>query len=135
MTNNLVRGVGLGIGLTVVLNVLIYGLGRALTVSYLVARPGAAGFQTIGLGMVIGVSVVAALAGGLLAWFWGLDRDRSLTTFGWIAAVVALLSLLGPYSMARDSGSFVFLGLMHIGTALAIVYSLAHFSWRGKACA
>lgn len=134
MSNDLVRGVGLGLLLAVVLNVLLYAGGRALGVAFMAAQPGATGFERVELIWVVAASILAALAGGVVAWLLGNERARGLTTFGWLALVVGLLSLLVPYRLAQDSGSFVLLGLMHVAAALAIVYGLAHFYWRCEVC-
>lgn len=134
MSNNLARGVGLGLLLAVGLNLLIYAGGSVLGVTFMATQPGATGFERVELIGVIVVSVVAALAGGAVAWLLGSERARGLTIFGWLALAVGLLSLLAPYRGARDSGSFVFLGLMHVAAALAIVYGLAHFYWRCETC-
>jgi hypothetical protein len=60
--------------------------------------------------------------------------DNPLNLFMWLAGILALLSLIMPYTMARSTGTFAALGLMHVGSGLAIVYALVNYFQRCQTC-
>lgn len=134
MENDIVKGTTLAVVLALVLNLLLFLIGNRLGVSYLAQQPGAAGWQPVGLGMVVAASVVTAVAAGIGLWLLTRFMDNPLTVFMWIAGILALLSLFMPYTMTRDTGTFATLGLMHVGSGLAIVFSLVNYFQRRTAC-
>lgn len=134
MGNDILKGTVLAVALALVLNVLIYVVGNSLGVSFLAQPPNAAGWQPVSMGMVVVASVVTAVAAGIGLWLLARFMDNPLTLFMWIAGILALLSLISPYTMTRDTGTFATLGLMHVASGLAIVFSLVNYFQHRTAC-
>ncbi|MCB9421288.1 MAG: hypothetical protein H6667_15910 [Ardenticatenaceae bacterium] len=129
MRNDVVKGTILAAVLALVLNLIIYFVGASRGVSYLTQQPG-----TVGSGMVIVASLVTAVAAGIGLWLLARFMKNPLNLFMWLAGILALLSLLLPYAMAHDTGTFVALGLMHVSSGLAIVYALVNYFQRCPTC-
>lgn len=134
MRSNVVRGTSLAVVLAVVLNLIIYVVGSSRGVSFLTQPPGAADWQPVSMGMVVVVSVGTAVAAGLVLWLLARFMDSPLNLFMWLAGILALLSLIMPYTMTRSTGTFAALGLMHVGSGLAIVYALVNHFQRCQTC-
>lgn len=134
MRSNVVRGTSLAVVLAVVLNLIIYVVGSSRGVSFLTQPPGAADWQPVSLGMVVVVSVVTAVTAGLVLWLLARFIDNPLNLFMWLAGILALLSLIMPYTMTRSTGTFAALGLMHVGSGLAIVYALVNHFQHCQTC-
>ncbi len=101
----------------VVWSVAVLLLGVHLTVR---TSPGSS-VQTIGLGLVLAVSLLASLLGwGLLA---GLERRTRRTGTVWTvaASVVLLLSLAGPLTAAVTTGAKVSLVVLHLSVAAVLI--------------
>jgi len=101
----------------VVWSVAVLLLGVHLTVR---TSPGSS-VQTIGLGLVVAVSLLASLLGwGLLA---GLERRTRRTGTVWTvaASVVLLLSLAGPLTAAVTTGAKVSLVVLHLSVAAVLI--------------
>lgn len=123
MTNRIVTGISLALVLAVLLNIGIYLISQQLNVLYAVSLGGAP--TTVSLTMIMVASAVAALLAGVGVWILDRLTTRPLHWFVWFAAGIALLSLLVPYQLALDSGSFAALGLAHVAASLAIVFGIA----------
>jgi hypothetical protein len=104
----------------VVLNVAILIIGRVVTGDWPVATVGDDG-RTIGFAAVIVVTAVAGLvAWGLLALLERMTTNAK-TIWTAIAAIVLLLSLLGPLGSGVGTSSKIVLALMHVGAAATII--------------
>jgi hypothetical protein len=134
MDNDIFKGTILAVVLALVLNLLIFVVGNSLGVSYLAQQPNTVGWQPVSGGMVAVASVVTAVAAGIGLWLLARFIDNPLNPFMWIAGILALLSLIMPYTMTRDTGTFAALGLMHVGSGLAIVFSLVNYFQRRTEC-
>ena len=134
MRNNIVKGTILAAGLSVILNLIIYIVGNIQGVSFLAQQPGRNGWQPIDLEMVIVTSAATAVAAGIGLWLLARIMDNPLNPFMWLAGIFTLLSLIAPYTMARDTGTFTTLGLMHVGSGLAIIYALVNYFQRCPTC-
>lgn len=134
MTGRIVQGTILGIVLAIVFNWLVYAYGQSRSVSFLVQQPNSTAPQTISLGMIIIASIITIIIGAIILWALSRFTDNALMIFLWLAAIVALISLVGPYQMALGIGSFATLGLMHIITATAAATGLAIFFQRCENC-
>lgn len=119
------NGTLLALVVALVLNLLVYFIGRSLLdVPFTVSQnPNVVTFIPI-----IIVTIITTIGAGLVAWLLQRATNNFVQIFLWVAAILALLSLLGPYSMAVGRPSFFSLGLMHIITAAAAVYGLLYFS-------
>jgi len=60
--------------------------------------------------------------------------NNPLNLFMWLAGILALLSLIMPYTMTRDTATFAALGLMHVGSGLAIVFALVNYYQHRQTC-
>ncbi len=134
MGNDIFKGTILAVVLAVVLNLIIYVVGNSLGVSFLTQPPGAANWQTVNGGMVVGASVVTAVAAGIGLWLLARFSNNLLNLFMWLAGILALLSLIMPYTMTRDTATFAALGLMHVGSGLAIVFALVNYFQHSQTC-
>jgi hypothetical protein len=105
----------------VVVNLAIWGLGRAAGVDFEVTQPD--GSQVVvGAGAVISQSLTATLAGTLL--LWPLTRlPAGLLVWTLLAAFAGLGSLVFPLSRANHGSTALTLALMHL-VALAAVLAL-----------
>lgn len=134
MGNDIFKGTILAVVLAVVLNLIIYVVGNSLGVSFLAQPPGAADWQTVNGAMVVGASVVTAVAAGIGLWLLARFSNNPLNLFMWLAGILALLSLIMPYTMTRDTATFAALGLMHVGSGLAIVFALVNYYQHRQTC-
>ena len=133
MTGRIIQGTILGIVLAAVFNFLLYQYGASRGVSYLVKQSGAAP-QAVSLGMIIGLGSLMIIIAGLVLWLLSRVSDNPLMVFLWIAAIVAIISLIFPYQRALGMGSFATLGLIQIITAGAATLGLAIFFQRCPDC-
>lgn len=134
MSGRLVQGTILSIVLALLLNGLVYWFGQSRGVSYLIQQPNSPSPEVVTYGMVIIVTVVTTLFGGLLLWLLSQFAARPLMIFLWAAAIVGLLSLIGPFGTALGVGSMTALGLMHIITAGTAALGLAIFFQQCENC-
>ncbi len=105
-----------------VVNVAIYVLGKALfTLPFLVPMQPGAEPNPLPVFMVILMSAVpGVLAAGVLLGLNSVTR-RGLRIFQVAAAVLVLLSLVGPLSLPIDGGTIAALTSMHLAAAVTIV--------------
>jgi hypothetical protein len=92
--------------------------------THLLVRFGAGAPQTVGIGLVVGASLVASLcAWGLLAL---LERrtSRALTIWTVVAVVVLLVSLSLPLTAGVAVSTKATLALMHVAAASVLIPSL-----------
>lgn len=134
MDNDIVKGTILAVVLAVALNLIVYVVGNSLGVSFLAQQPNTVEWQPVSGGMVATVSVVTAVAAGIGLWLLARFMDNPLNIFMWTAGILALLSLIMPYTMTRDTAAFATLGLMHVGSGLAIVFALVNYFQRRPTC-
>lgn len=133
MTGRLVRGTILAIVLALILNLIIYFFGQSLNVSFL-TQMGGNGLREVGIGPIVIVTLLTTILGAVLLWLLDRFAQDPLYLFLWIAAAVALLSLIPLYLGARGVGTFFSLGLMHIATAGAAMAGLTLFFQRCEDC-
>jgi hypothetical protein len=103
-----------------VANVLVLIIGRLVNGEFPLATVGSDD-QTIGFVQVIVVTLlVGGVAWGLLAL---LERTTSRAKAIWtvIAAIVFVLSLLGPLGSGANTSSTIVLMCMHVGAAASII--------------
>ncbi len=134
MIGDTVKGTVYALLIAVVLNSVIYAIGRSLGVSFLVGQAGSGGWQEVPLGTVVVVSLIATLLAGAGVGIIGRFSDKALTSVMWLTAGLTLISLLIPLTQARDTASFAALGLMHVVVGLALLYGLVNLPWRQDDC-
>jgi hypothetical protein len=111
-----------------VVNLVIWGLGRATGVDFEVTQPG--GTQVVvGAGAVISQSLTAILAGTLL--LWPMTRlPAGLLVWLLIAVLVELGSLAFPLSRANHGSTALSLALMHFVAFAAVLALPARVAYR-----
>lgn len=125
MVYNIRNGTLLAIAIALTLNLLVYFIGRGLlNVPFTVAQDP----NVVTLVPIIIATIIAMAGAGLVAWLLQRASDNFVQIFLWLAAILALLSLIPVYSMAVGRPSFFSLGLMHVITAASAVYGLLYFS-------
>lgn len=86
--------------------------------------PGGDTTAPVSAGSIVSTAIIAGLlAWGLLA---VLERmtSRGVTVWRWVAGAVALVSLLGPLTLAHTTGGTVVLTLLHVLVAGILVTAL-----------
>ena len=115
-------------GAAVVVNLVLWGIGRAAGVDFEVTQPD--GSQVVvGAGAVISQSLTAILAGTLL--LWPMTRlPAGLLVWVLIAVFVGLGSLIFPLSRANHPSTALTLALMHLVAFAAVLALPARVAYR-----
>ncbi len=85
---------------------------------------------TVTLGTVLIATLVSVLGATFLLFLLKSFTKRPVNWFLWIALIVGMLSMIGPYQSAANRASIVALGLLHVGAAIGIVWGFL-YSLRG----
>lgn len=129
MANPVLRSALLGAVLALLVNSLIFFVATTLgiTLGLRAAQPGLP--TEVTYTMIVIVTLLASL--GALVVRWLLERNGQPVGLRFLAigAAVTLLSMLPVFGAAVNRSVLLTLGLLHVGTALAIVYA-ALFSIR-----
>lgn len=125
MTYDIRSGTILASVLALILNLIVYFIGRnLLSIPFTVAQfPG-----VVTIVPIILATVVSVIAAGILLAILQRATANFVRIFLWIAGVFALLSLIAPYITAIGRPTFFLLSLMHVITAMAVVYGILYFS-------
>lgn len=117
----LARTRALGVGGAIVAAVAVWVIAVPLLGVHLLIRFGSGAPQTIGIGYVVGATLIASLVGwGLLAILErGTPRARSIWTVA--ALVVLLVSLSLPLTAGISATTKVVLALMHVAAAAVLI--------------
>lgn len=111
------RTAGVAAVTAVVVNLVIFGIGTALDVDFVVIPPGDERV-TVALPVVAVMTLVPLLVGGVLLAVAG-RRVGVWNVLAWIGLAVGLLSAVGPLDSAVQTSTGVTLALMHVVTGLA----------------
>lgn len=95
-------------------NLAVLGIGLLLGADMQVARSTAPAVTEIGVGLVLLMSLVPALLGGLLLWLAARRSMRAWHAVGWLGLALGLLTLPMPFSVAGSAGTTVTLATMHV---------------------
>ncbi|MEM8859187.1 MAG: DUF6069 family protein [Chloroflexota bacterium] len=118
MSRNIWVNVGLTFLVSAVLNAIVYYAGLAFGVSY----------QTDDGPVTIILVVIASLFGAGLGsvgyWLLSLIFTRYRVLFIWLATIVGVISMAGPWFAASDLPTMGFLGLMHVVSVLVMTWYL-----------
>lgn len=107
------RAGGIAILAAVVVNVVIWAVGRAVVGDLTVEQQDTV--TNVNALYVVGATVVNLLLGTLL--LWALAKvNRGVMIWTVVAIVVGLLSLGQPFAAAEETSTAVVLGLMHLTT-------------------
>jgi hypothetical protein len=121
---------GLGALVAVVVNLIIYYVGRGLfAIPFLVLQPGSNTPAPLNPIMIVVTCVIPAI--GAAIFFWLLKRFASspLRIFQIVSIVLALLSMASPLTMPVALSTRLALALMHIVAGAAIVGA---FTWMAR---
>lgn len=125
MVYDIRNGTLLALAVALILNLLVYFIGRVLlSVPFTVAQDP----NVVTLVPIIVATIVTTAGAGLVAWLLQRVSSNFVQIFLWVAAILALLSLIPVYTMAIGRPSFFSLGLMHVITVGSAVYGLLYFS-------
>jgi hypothetical protein len=120
----LARTRALGVGGAIVAAVAVWVIAVPVLGVHLLIRFGSGAPQTIGIGYVVGATLIASLAG------WGalavLERRTSHARSIWtVAALVVLLASLSlPLTAGTTTATKVVLALMHVAVAAVLISAL-----------
>lgn len=106
-------------------NVLWYGLAKAIGVSFLAYIGPGGEPAVIPAGMVIFASIAGAAAATIVRLALARLHARGITLFRVIGVLFLLASFAGPFSAAADGATQAALILMHIIAGAAIIGSLS----------
>lgn len=134
MTSDIIKGTLVALLIGVVLNMLIFLVGQAASVDFMVTRPGAAATSELSLGIVILATIIPIVSAGAGLWLLSQATAQAINGLMWFTILLSLISLILPYNGAHSSGTFVSLGLMHVVVGLATLFGLFNFVWRRSAC-
>ena len=132
MTGDIIRGTIYALVIGLVLNLILFFVGNGI------AGPieGVIGgtLQEVPVIAVIVATLVSVGFAGAGVYILSRMSEDFLNTAMWITLIVALLTLIMPYSGTENSASFATLGLMHVVVGMAILFGLINYVWRRKAC-
>lgn len=94
----------------------------------LLVQPGSASPQTVGLGAVVGSSLIASLLGWALLAVLERFTSRATTVWTAVAIVVLVLSLAGPFTAGTTTAAIATLALMHLAVGAVLIPSFRHSS-------
>ncbi|ANS79707.1 hypothetical protein SGUI_2311 [Serinicoccus hydrothermalis] len=104
-------------GVSLVLNLLVWGLARLVGADFDVTRPGA-GPMTVGPVMVAVMTVIPVALGGALTWFLGRTRPRAVTALAWVGLAIGLLTVPMPFTVEASATTQTALAAMHVVTGV-----------------
>ena len=124
-TNKLFQATITGAVLALAVNAILLYLGRAFGVPFELVPPGSVAMEPLGIGPLIGASILPAVCAAVLLALLPRYTPRPFTWFYTISIVVLILSFYGPANSLTDGPATVTgLNLMHVATALMIVGAL-----------
>jgi predicted permease len=120
----LARTRALGVAGAIVAAVAVWVIAVPLLGVHLLIRFGNSSPQTVGVGYVVGATLIASLAGwGLLAFLERrTPKARSIWTAAALVVLVASMSL--PFIAGTSTASKVVLALMHVSVAAVLISAL-----------
>jgi Family of unknown function (DUF6069) len=108
-------------------NVAVFSLARSRDVNFRFLTPGSANAaQTVGFGAVIGVTLVAMIAGWAAVALTRRGDRLTLGAMAIIGGVIAVLSCAGPLTINAASSVKLTLAALHLITGLYYVAGVTH---------
>lgn len=104
------RNAGLAAGVAAIANLVIWGIGKAAGVAFLVTQGSTEREVTFALPIV--ASVIGVLLGAVALWVLG-RLNRGLTIWTGLVAGFGALSLISPLTAGKDTSTGITLALMH----------------------
>ena len=107
------------IAVSIILNLVVFFIGQAAGVSFATEQ-----------GIVEPIFVIFASAAGAVIgcvgyWLLGLIfGDSQRIWFIWLATIIGVISMWGPWTMSSDLATMGFLGLMHVVSVLVMTWYL-----------
>ena len=118
---SVVRATTLGALAATVLNVALWGIGRAVNASFLVDPALGAPNLQVGVVKVILTTLLPFALGAALLALAARRSRRRITTLAVAAGVLAVVSAAGPLAGAHDTATGLLLATMHVTTGAAFV--------------
>ena len=116
----LAKGAAIGSALALVANLVVFVIGNAGAPLQVVAS-GDTEASDLPVGAVIGASIVPLLVGAVGLWLAYRFLAKSFAVWSAVVAVLAVVSIVGPFGLDIDTGSKVALTVMHIATGAAAI--------------
>ncbi|MFK7805896.1 MAG: DUF6069 family protein [Anaerolineae bacterium] len=122
MTRNILIHMFYTLIVSIILNVAVFFIGQAFGVSFAADVPGA---SSIPVSAVVIASAIGAVVGCLGFWILGfIAGDKQRIWFIWLATIIGLISMIGPWNVSGDLPTMGFLGLMHVVSVLVMTWYL-----------
>ena len=127
---NIMKGAAIGGAAAGVLNVVLYLIGGAVGAEFLMMQPGATEPSAIPVAVPFIMSLVPGLiGGGVLVALNKFAAEKAWTIF----LGVSVLAFLGMFpapimQMSDDTTAIIFLELMHVVEAVAVVVGISKFA-------
>lgn len=119
MTRNILIHMLYTLIVSIILNIAVFFIGQAVGVSFLT------GDGPINVVMVGVASAIGAVLGCLGFWILGfIFGDNQRKWFIWLATILGVVSMIGPWGAASDLPTMGFLGLMHVVSVLVMTWYL-----------
>lgn len=112
-------------GVAAVANTLVYWLARALGVSFAMPFTPDGAPMVLPLTMVIGASIVGAIAAAAACLAFTRLHERGMGLFRIVGGLFLLLSFAGPLTSAADGATQFALLLMHVVAGISIIALLS----------
>ena len=124
--STIAKGVGIGAVVAIIANAIIFFIGKAGAPTQVIQKTGDAPVD-LGLGNVIGASIISIVVGGIAYLIVTKIRPNGFTLWASIAGIVAVFSIFGPLNMKIDTASKIALAAMHIATVISAIFGHAFF--------
>jgi hypothetical protein len=121
---SIVKGVGLGVVLAAIVNVIIFTIGNRGAHVQIIAKTGNPPTD-LAVGRVIGATVVSMVLGGIGLLIVRRIKPNGFTLWASGAAILAVLTISGPMGLKIATDSKIALALMHLVTGAAAIFSQA----------
>ena len=121
----LLKATGMSLAAGLVTVTIVFVVADAATDNLLVTPVGGDVAEEIGLGVVLFMAVIGAVAGMGLAWIIGRFAPRPRATFLAVTLIGLVLFGIVPFTAAEETTTAVWLNLLHIAVAIPVIGGLA----------
>ncbi len=125
------RAAAIAAAAAVLINLLVYAVGRAAGAELEVTQPRADGPMAIGPDNILLVTVLPILLGGIILAVATRRGARAWIVLGWTGLLVGVLTIVMPFTVIATTATRVTLATMHLITGVAWFVALRHTSRQG----
>jgi uncharacterized BrkB/YihY/UPF0761 family membrane protein len=116
----LAKGAAIGTAIALVANLIVFVIGNTGAPLQVVVGSDTEA-SDLPVGAVIGASIVPLVLGAVGLWLAYRFLPKSFTVWSAVVAVLAVVSIFGPFGLDIDTGSKVALAVMHVATGAAAI--------------